>query len=687
MKLTRLLSACAILALSAPASAQNLDNSGTEFLCGFLQNYTTATLELHLTSETATNVTVNYPVNSPTFTSTVALTPGSITVVTLPSQANQGWVSNAVANQLVQAIGTEEFTCYAINRAPFSSDAAMALPVDTMNTEFILTGYNGNGHFVACARFDNTTITVTPSIPIGANPAGVPFQVVLDAGEGYYGIGATNGPGLSGTVVESDQVIGVTNGNNCVGIPTGTSYCDAIFEVAQPVQTWGNEYLVANLPNRPGGDFYRIYASEDGTDILLDGVSSGIIDRGEYMEIGPLVGDHQFVSAGGKAFYVIQFMTGSTYTGAITGDPAMGNVISTPQYKSAYTFSTIDGGQFATHWLTVIANDADLGTISLDGSAIGAGNFSSITGTGYSAARLIILEGSHSTASALGHGITVEGYNQDDSYLYPGGALFQFINNAGDTNPPLCYGTHNATSFDGTAQDDRPTEDINGNGILDPGEDLNGNGLIDEDTGIFFVQLMAGSTNLDITVAPFQPGDGIVTFTLNQTDTSLDSTGGALITDGAGNTSTCPINFVGSLGAVVCDPVANSTGNKAFTTASGSLTAVNNDLTLMTNGLPTSSIGFYFVSQGNGIVIAPGNKVGNLCIMHSIGGRHNNNILQTGTGDMVSLSIDMTNIPQASGGPAMVVAGSTWYWQYWYRDDAMFQGAANFCSGVGLTFQ
>ncbi len=680
MKLSRHLSVFALLALCVPASAQNLDNSGTEFLCGFLQNYTVATLELHLTSETATNVTVNYPVNTPTFTTTVAVTPGAITIVTIPSTANSNWTANGVGNHMVQAVAPDEFTCYTINRAPFSSDAAMALPVDTMNTEFILNDYDGAGLFTACARFDNTTVTITPTSALGVNPAGAPFQIMLNAGEAFYG---SAGSTLSGTVIESDRVIGVTNGNNCTNVPAGTSYCDAIFEVAQPVQTWGNQYLVANLPNRPSGDFYRIYASEDGTDVLLDGVSAGIINRGAYLELGPLAGDHQFTSAGGEAFYVLQFMTGSTYAGAITGDPAMGNVISTPQYKSAYTFSTAGGAQFAQHWLTVIANDSDLATITLDGSAIGAANFTAITGTGYSVARLTIQEGSHSTASIQGHGITVEGYNQDDSYIFPGGALFQFINNAGDTNAPLCFGSHNPTSFDGTTQDNRPTEDANGNGQLDPGEDLNGNGTIDVDTGIFFVQLMAGSTNLDITVAPFQPGDGMVTFTLDQTDPSLDSTGGAIITDGAGNTTTCPINFIGSIGTPVCDPVANSTGGKAFTTAAGSDVAANNNLTLMTRGLPNNSMGFYFVSQGNGIVAMPGNKVGNFCIMDTVGGRHNNNILNTGMGDTVSSGIDLTNIPQASGGPALVTAGSTWYWQYWYRDG----NDANFCSAIGVSFQ
>ncbi|MCB9907660.1 MAG: IgGFc-binding protein [Planctomycetes bacterium] len=677
------------LALSGLAGAQNLDNAGTEFLCGFLTNYSGAVdLELHLTAETATMVTVEYPANSPSFTTTVAVTPGNITTVAVPAGAADLWVSGSVANNLVRASAPVEFTCYEINRQPFTSDAAMALPTDTMNTQFIVADYDPsfNTEFLVYARFDNTTVTITPSNSLqSGQAAGVPFNVVLNANEAFF---ATGNQTLTGTIIEADRSIGVTNGNRCTQVPLGTSYCDHIFEVAQPVQTWGNDYLVSNLPNRPSGSIYRVLASVDATDVLLDGVSIGMLNRGEFVEVGPLAGDHRFLSTGGEAFFVVQYMTGSSSAGAITGDPAMGNVISSNQYKQSYVFSTLGGMQFAQHFLTIIAANSDVGTLLLDGAAVPAASFTAIAGTGYSVAKIQIQEGTHSTMSTLqGHGITVEGYNTDDSYLFPGGALFDFINPVGDANAPLCSGERFSDRYTGTGQDNRPSEDTNANGILDPGEDLNNNGLIDVDTGVFFVQLAPGSTNLTLNVTPFQAGDGIVQFEVVQTNTAMGSNGAVVIIDGAGNQTQCPTNFGASMGLSVCDPIPNSTGEKAFTTAWGSLLAADNDVTLMTTGLPNNSIGFYFVSQGNGIVSLPGNKVGNLCILGPVMGRHNANMLDSGQTDAVSLVVDLNNLPQPFGGPAVVTSGSTWYWQYWYRDDAMFFGAANFCDAVGVTFQ
>lgn len=78
----------ALLAVLVPAIASaSLDNKGTEFLMGFIPNYSTPSAELHLTSDVSTDVTVTYPVNSPTFTQTVAVTPGSVTIVTIPTRS------------------------------------------------------------------------------------------------------------------------------------------------------------------------------------------------------------------------------------------------------------------------------------------------------------------------------------------------------------------------------------------------------------------------------------------------------------------------------------------------------------------------------------------------------------------------------------------------------------------------
>ncbi len=537
----------------SPAFSQNLDNKGTDFILGFLPNFSLAnTTELHLTSDVSTNVTVEYPVNSPTFSTTVAVTPGNVTIVEIPNSSSN-WPVNTVANNAVRAFAAEEFVAYMINRQSATTDAALGLPVDTMNTEYLVMTYTPlfNGEFVVVAGFDNTTVTITPTNNLtGGRAAGVPFDVVLNQGEGYLGQSLSSGAAgdLTGTIISADRPVGMTNGNKCTNVPPGTFACDHIFEVAQPVQSWGNQILTANLPNRTGGSVYKILASEDNTNISQNGSSLGIINRGDFIET-PIVPGNQLFTAD-RPIYVDQFMTGQNSPGAILGDPAMGNMIPSAQYLSDYTFSTAGASQFVQNFLTVIAEDADVagGTILLDGSAIPAGDFTPIVSTGFSAAVVPLTQGTHTTSSNGVHGITVEGYNSFDSYIYPGGALFEFINPTGDANPPICGGMFNSGPppfFAGTATDNRPSEDVNNNDVLDPGEDLNSNGQIDEDTGIFFIALEAGATNLNLSVDPFVPGDGSASYTVQQADTNLAAAGTVRVTDGAGNTCQQEVSFGG----------------------------------------------------------------------------------------------------------------------------------------------
>ncbi|MCF6148554.1 MAG: hypothetical protein E3K37_07840 [Candidatus Kuenenia sp.] len=542
----------ALLFLGNSTARAALDNKGTDFIMAFMPNLDASiTLELHLTGDVATDVTVDYPVDSPTFTTTVGIVPGDVTIVTIPINAAL-WTPDAVANNAVHAFATDEFVCYMIHRRTASSDAALALPVDTMNTEYIVMDYNPafvGAEFAVVAGFDNTTVTITPATNIIGHAAGVAFDVILNRGEGYFARSSstilTNT--LTGSIISADKPVGVTNGDGCTQVPTGIVACDHIFEVAQPVQSWGTRALVANLPNRTGGTIYRILASQDNTTVTQDGVSIGTINRGQFIEVGPITGNHVF--EGDNPIYVAQFMTGDGAAGATNGDPAMGNMIPTEQYLSNYTFSTVGGNQFAENFVTVIAEDGDVsgGTILLDGVAIPAADFTAIGTTGFSVAIVELSSGVHNTASNGVHGITVEGYNNFDSYIYPGGALFEFINPTGDANPPICeieIVAGDPPTATGTATDDRPSEDINGNDVLDDGEDLNGNGQIDEDSGIFFVELGVGAVNLTLTVDPFVPGDDSVSYNVELTDPTINGSGVVIVTDGAGNTCESEIELI-----------------------------------------------------------------------------------------------------------------------------------------------
>ncbi|HEV8701531.1 MAG TPA: PxKF domain-containing protein [Candidatus Polarisedimenticolia bacterium] len=94
----------------------------------------------------------------------------------------------------------------------------------------------------------------------------------------------------------------------------------------------------------------------------------------------------------------------------------------------------------------------------------------------------------------------------------------------GDTNPPECHGA--------------PAEEEGVPGINGSAAEI---GVFE--SGIQRVFLDEGSSNLSLTVAPFDPGARFVTFRVTQADPSLDAQGRVIATDGGENSCTVSASF------------------------------------------------------------------------------------------------------------------------------------------------
>jgi len=149
-----------------------------------------------------------------------------------------------------------------------------------------------------------------------------------------------------------------------------------------------------------------------------------------------------------------------------------------------------------------------------------------------------------------------------------------------------------------------------------------------------------------------------------------------------------PVSFIegwvvtlpGPIGTAYCSPaVANSTGNPAVITATGSTVAADNAVTLHAQDMPPNQFGYFLNGPTQGLLNPPG-STGNLCLSGGIG-RYTADIFNTGAGGATSLVIDLTNVPFPPSGH-VIVAGETWNWTTWFRD----LGTSNFTDGVSITF-
>ncbi|MEE8468076.1 MAG: hypothetical protein V3T22_06450, partial [Planctomycetota bacterium] len=129
--------------------------------------------------------------------------------------------------------------------------------------------------------------------------------------------------------------------------------------------------------------------------------------------------------------------------------------------------------------------------------------------------------------------------------------------------------------------------------------------------------------------------------------------------------------------------VQNSTGRPAAISAFGSTTANKNLLTLVARHLPEQVFGYFINSDVQGFTPLPPGSSGNLCLGGVIG-RHAKQIASSGDAGRLVIDVDLTVLPRPNGTHS-VVAGETWNFQCWFRDD---QGGhtSNFTDGIEIVF-
>lgn len=401
-------------------SGSTNDSRGTEFWLMFPSNLGSASLSLFIAGETATTGTVEIPGLS--FFTTFSVTPGMVTTVSLPASAVMTG-TDAIEARGVHLTAGAEVSVYGLNRLQFTTDAYLGLPVDIAGTDYVVLAVpnvnivNGTQLGVVATQND-TVVTITPKVTTGSRPAGVPYNLTLDAGEAYQLRNTGSAPAdVTGTSVTSDKPIAVFGGHQCANIPNGSTFaCDHVVEQLPPTSAWGRNFVTVPLATRVGGDTFRFVAAHDDTQLSVNGAVVATLDRGQVHQRN-INGMSTVVSS--EPILMAQHSNGSTYDG-VTSDPFMMVIPPHEQFLPSYTVLTPTSG-FPINFINVAAPAAAVGAITLDGSPIAASHFSPIGASGFFGAQLTVSVGSHNLAGPLPFGTFVYGFGSFDSYGYPGG--------------------------------------------------------------------------------------------------------------------------------------------------------------------------------------------------------------------------------------------------------------------------
>ncbi len=142
------------------------------------------------------------------------------------------------------------------------------------------------------------------------------------------------------------------------------------------------------------------------------------------------------------------------------------------------------------------------------------------------------------------------------------------------------------------------------------------------------------------------------------------------------------------LGVAYCGTaIRNSSGKPGAISATGSADVTTNALSLLVQDLPTSTFGYFLLSDTPGFLAVPGGSQGNLCLTGAIGrlNRSSAEIFQTDNAGAATVDVDLMSLPgPTSSAPA--VAGQSRYFQAWFRD-ANPTVASNFTNGLRIDFR
>lgn len=340
----------------------------------------------------------------------------------------------------------------------YTSDASLLLPVTSYDEFYYVVGWGepsyGNAQLNIVASADATTVTITPSVatiaggPIAAMQANQAYQLPMLNEADVIQIETTANvqSGLSGTYITSDKPIAVFSTHWCGNVPSQICCCDHLEEQVYGLQTWGTTYVASRFPVRNAGTpetaYWHLFASEDGTAVHIDrhaevtGIANNdfMMNKGQLMMLavgGSAANPGDFLVTASKPIYMMQYLSSSAATNAQVaqaGDPAMAQAVPVEQFRSNYVIL------IPSNWLydrLVLTKKAGA-SITLDGAAVAQNQFVKVgpanMPTEWEVARVPASDGVHVLEGDQPFGVVVLGFDEYDSYAYPGGLDQKQIN-------------------------------------------------------------------------------------------------------------------------------------------------------------------------------------------------------------------------------------------------------------------
>ena len=366
--------------------------------------------------------------------------------------------SGLIKNLGIHITSSGKIAVHAFNERRQSADGTVVLPLGALGKDYYITSHfevnpnalrnvNNESTLLVVATEDDTRIEITTTENSISGPgkvwtSGISEEITLDRGESYQikARGDLTGSRVRvvGDNADDCKKIAVFGGNKwtSVGVcpPLGQAN-DHLFQQAYPTSTWGTSFVHTALLGRLSGELVKVLASEDGTEVRVDGVlQPQVLDRGEWMTLDFPANISVKIDTSKPSSVTVFSKSRDCNTDYVpnvsgfNGDPFMITYSPTEQLLTDLLFNAIDLPVIEKHYVNIVVKTGEENQTKLNGTLVG-NRFTVLQGDpNFSIARIEIPEGVNKLSNPAGFAASVYGFGNLESYGYAAGAALNNLN-------------------------------------------------------------------------------------------------------------------------------------------------------------------------------------------------------------------------------------------------------------------
>jgi len=417
------------------------------------------------------------------------LTKGGVVALTTQNGGTTwNWETREIgkaANKGLEILSDVPVSVYVLMGKNYSSEGYLAIPVSAWDDKYIHCSFwdfkewaEWKTEFLIIASEDKTRIKVKlKGLPVGAETAnpnwkiGQTKTITLDKYQTYLVQGNGKNRGLldlSGTEITSldkNKPIGIISGHERTMIPKNIVYNgrDNLLAMLAPVSRWGKEYYTVELDRKTDkGDYFRVVASEDDTEVVItwydkktrDFINSLTykLEANEWIEYHTVDADYNNEDVEGirgtsqfkanNPILVLQYAYSAWWDDQQSRfDPFFFPVTPVEQYTKSTIFQTptnASDNDYVDNFFNILAigdtsdfqnNEKLLSSITIDGKTVRSSDPTFLTNqipnTKIYWGVVNVGQGPHAIRGDTPFGAYVYGFGRFNSYAWPAAAAFK----------------------------------------------------------------------------------------------------------------------------------------------------------------------------------------------------------------------------------------------------------------------